>query len=188
MNLTAFGVLALRAAGAGAGDRAVRRAAAALERRQNADGGFNFAGRGTQRDRRHRRRACRRSPPSAARGARSVRRAAAFLGAAPEPRRRLPAPAAAALQRPVDGVRRPGPDRRRPRVPTASARAARARRSPTCARSRPPTEASATAARARRRRFGSPRRRWPRSHGGRCRCAALRHAALRTGGARAPIG
>ena len=79
MNLTAFGVLALRAAGARRDDRALRRAATALERRQNADGGFNFAGRGISG-----------IDDTAAviqalavvrgAGARSVRRAAAFLG------------------------------------------------------------------------------------------------------------
>jgi prenyltransferase beta subunit len=78
VNLTAFGVLALRSAGVRASDRALRRAAAALVRRQNPDGGFNFAGRGLSG-----------VDDSAAalqalasvrgRGARSVRRAAAFL-------------------------------------------------------------------------------------------------------------
>ncbi len=46
VNLTAFGVLALRAAGVARGDRAVQRAARHLERQQNTDGGFNFAARG----------------------------------------------------------------------------------------------------------------------------------------------
>ncbi len=46
MNLTSYGILALRAGGVSAGSAAVRRAARWLERRQNRDGGFNFAGRG----------------------------------------------------------------------------------------------------------------------------------------------
>jgi energy-coupling factor transport system substrate-specific component len=45
-NLTAFGVLALRAAGDRVRARPVRRAAHALVRRQNRDGGWNFARRG----------------------------------------------------------------------------------------------------------------------------------------------
>jgi hypothetical protein len=45
-NLTAFGVLALRAAGRGPHDQAVRRAARWLARQQNASGGFGFATRG----------------------------------------------------------------------------------------------------------------------------------------------
>ena len=46
VNTTAFAVLALRAAGRGTGDRAVRRATGWLARQANPDGGFNFAGRG----------------------------------------------------------------------------------------------------------------------------------------------
>jgi energy-coupling factor transport system substrate-specific component len=45
-NLTAFGVLALRAAGYGAGRPALAHAASWLARQQEADGGFGFAGRG----------------------------------------------------------------------------------------------------------------------------------------------
>jgi prenyltransferase beta subunit len=45
-NLTAFGVLALRAAGYGAKATPLRTAAAWLARQQNADGGFGFATRG----------------------------------------------------------------------------------------------------------------------------------------------
>jgi energy-coupling factor transport system substrate-specific component len=45
-NLTAFGILALRAAGYSSGDPAVRGAARWLARQQNADGGFGFATRG----------------------------------------------------------------------------------------------------------------------------------------------
>ena len=46
VNLTSYGILALRAGGVAARSSAVRRAASWLERRQNRDGGFNFAGRG----------------------------------------------------------------------------------------------------------------------------------------------
>jgi hypothetical protein len=46
VNTTAFAVLGLRAAGRGARDRAVRRAAAWIAGEANPDGGFNFAGRG----------------------------------------------------------------------------------------------------------------------------------------------
>jgi energy-coupling factor transport system substrate-specific component len=48
VNQTAFGILALRAAGRPAGDRGIRHALGWLARQQNADGGFNFAGRGSQ--------------------------------------------------------------------------------------------------------------------------------------------
>jgi len=46
VNTTAFAVLALRAAGRPTSDRAVRRGAAFIAGQANADGGFNFAGRG----------------------------------------------------------------------------------------------------------------------------------------------
>ena len=45
-NLTAFGVFALRAAGYGAGNPVLVRAARWLARQQEADGGFGFAQRG----------------------------------------------------------------------------------------------------------------------------------------------
>ncbi|MCA1690628.1 MAG: terpene cyclase/mutase family protein, partial [Actinobacteria bacterium] len=48
VNLTSFGILALRGSGRPAGDRGVRHALGWLARQQNADGGFNFAGRGSQ--------------------------------------------------------------------------------------------------------------------------------------------
>lgn len=48
VNTTAFGVLALRAAGRSRKNRAVRRATSWLARQANHDGGFNFAGRGGQ--------------------------------------------------------------------------------------------------------------------------------------------
>jgi prenyltransferase beta subunit len=47
VNLTSFGVLALRAAGHGPRSRRVRRASAWLARRQNRDSGFSVAGGGT---------------------------------------------------------------------------------------------------------------------------------------------
>ena len=46
VNLTSFGALALRAVGVPARARRVQRATSWLARRQNRDGGFNFAGRG----------------------------------------------------------------------------------------------------------------------------------------------
>jgi len=46
VNLTSFGALALRAVGVPARSRRVQRATSWLARRQNRDGGFNFAGRG----------------------------------------------------------------------------------------------------------------------------------------------
>jgi energy-coupling factor transport system substrate-specific component len=50
VNLTAFAIFALRAAGHSAGDPAVRAAGAWLARQQDADGGFNFDVRGTSSD------------------------------------------------------------------------------------------------------------------------------------------
>ena len=46
VNTTAFAILALRAAGSPAASRAVRAGAAFIAAQANADGGFNFAGRG----------------------------------------------------------------------------------------------------------------------------------------------
>jgi energy-coupling factor transport system substrate-specific component len=46
VNTTAFAVLGLRAASRSTRDRAVKRAAAWIARQANADGGFNFAGKG----------------------------------------------------------------------------------------------------------------------------------------------
>ncbi|HEX3875311.1 MAG TPA: prenyltransferase/squalene oxidase repeat-containing protein [Solirubrobacteraceae bacterium] len=46
VNQTAFGILALRAAGTPASSTAIRRARVWLTHQQNADGGFNFAGQG----------------------------------------------------------------------------------------------------------------------------------------------
>jgi Prenyltransferase and squalene oxidase repeat len=50
VNLTAFAIFALRAAGHSAGDPAVRAAGAWIARQQDADGGFNFASRGGSSD------------------------------------------------------------------------------------------------------------------------------------------
>ncbi len=47
INLTSYGLLALRAAGRGSTSSSVRRAAAWIAARQNRDGGFNFARRGS---------------------------------------------------------------------------------------------------------------------------------------------
>jgi energy-coupling factor transport system substrate-specific component len=46
VNLTAFGIFALRAAGRSRSDRTVRSAASFIARQQNGDGGFDFARRG----------------------------------------------------------------------------------------------------------------------------------------------
>jgi energy-coupling factor transport system substrate-specific component len=50
VNLTAFAILALRAAGHSPRLAAIREAAGWIERRQNADGGFGFGGRGSRSD------------------------------------------------------------------------------------------------------------------------------------------
>jgi prenyltransferase beta subunit len=50
VNLTAFAIFALRAAGHSAGDPAVRDAGAWIARQQDSDGGFNFAARGGSSD------------------------------------------------------------------------------------------------------------------------------------------
>ncbi len=46
VNMTSYGLLALRASGRGASSRSVQRAAAWIKRRQNRDGGFNYRRRG----------------------------------------------------------------------------------------------------------------------------------------------
>ena len=149
-------ILALRAARAG-GAPGRARGRAGSRARPNRDGGFNFAGRGgAERDRRHRRRACRRWSPPAGRRGRAVRRAVRFLVAPPEPRRRLrPAARAApsnaqstawAVQALVAAGRDPGRVRRGgSRTPLAYLRTLIAA-----------DGASATRARAARRRCGSP--------------------------------
>lgn len=50
VNLTAFAIFALRAAGHSPGFRAIRDAAGWIERQQNGDGGFGFGGRGSSSD------------------------------------------------------------------------------------------------------------------------------------------
>ena len=158
-NLTAFAILALRAAGA---RRAPRSARVARRASRTRDGGFSFArARRPQRHRRHRRRRSRRWSRRGRRAA--VDRARARLPArAREPRRRLPARAGRRLQRAVDGLGGAGAARRRRRRSRA--------RSPTCARATQPDGAVAYAARRRRRpRSGSPARRSPRSRARRCR-------------------
>ena len=125
VNTTAFAILALRAAGRSRDDRAVRAGARWIAGQANPDGGFNFAGRGGSsgiddtgaalqglvagRAPRHADGAPRRALPRPP----------------PEPRRRLPAAARRALQRPVDRVGGPGPRRRRaqPRPPAPQRRA-----------------------------------------------------------------
>ncbi len=79
VNLTAFGVLALRAAGTSHRDGALQRAARALERRQNTDGGYNFAGRGGPSGIDDTAAAVQALASVRGGGARVVRRAAAFL-------------------------------------------------------------------------------------------------------------
>ncbi len=79
VNTTAFGVLALRAAGRRTRDRAVRRATAWLARQANRDGGFNFAGRGGQSGIDDTAAAVEGLVAGGRRGTRPVRRAVAFL-------------------------------------------------------------------------------------------------------------
>ncbi len=86
VNLTAFGILALRAAGRPAGDRHVRHALGWLARQQNADGGFNFAGRGSTSGIDDTAAALQGLVAGGARrGGRAVARAAAFLAAEQNP-------------------------------------------------------------------------------------------------------
>jgi energy-coupling factor transport system substrate-specific component len=89
VNHTAFGILALRAAGRPARGRAIRRAGRWLARQANRDGGFNFAGRGG---------------PSGVddTGAALQGLAAAGRRRSKTVRRRLPAAAGRGVQRPVD--------------------------------------------------------------------------------------
>ena len=150
VNWTAFGVLALRAAGRSralaAGEARAELARPPAERRRRL---LVRDRRGAQRRRRHRRRAAgaggrRGDEPRAARGARC-----AYLR---ERRTRTAASgmlAGSALERPVDCLGGPGAGRGR-RDPARVRRARRAaRRCATCARSSRATAASATRARAR---------------------------------------
>ncbi|HWJ49681.1 MAG TPA: prenyltransferase/squalene oxidase repeat-containing protein [Solirubrobacteraceae bacterium] len=78
-NLTAFAVLALRAAGYAAHDPIVRRAVSWLGRQQEADGGFGFAKRGGGSDVDDTAAALQALVASGARGARSVARGVSFI-------------------------------------------------------------------------------------------------------------
>ena len=156
VNLTAFAIFALRAAGHSAGDpprSAARRGW--LARQQNADGGFGFGARGgAQRRRRHRRGAAGARRRGRARRARARARASRFLRRAQNPDGGYPAAARRRIQRPVDRLGGPGADRGRARRRGASRAQAAARRSATWRACSRPTAACATRAPARRRRCG----------------------------------
>jgi energy-coupling factor transport system substrate-specific component len=81
VNLTAFAVLALRAAGRPAGDRAVRGAVRWVARQQNRDGGFGFSRRGAPSGVDDTAGALQALVAGGRRATRTVRRAAAFLAA-----------------------------------------------------------------------------------------------------------
>ncbi len=86
VNLTAFGILALRAAGRPAGDLRVRHALGWLARQQNGDGGFNYAGRGSSSGIDDTAGALQGLVAGGARsGGRAAQRAAAFLAARQSP-------------------------------------------------------------------------------------------------------
>jgi energy-coupling factor transport system substrate-specific component len=79
VNLTAFGVLALRAAGDPASGRTVRRGAAWIARQQNRDGGFGFSRRGAPSGIDDTAAAVQALAAAGRRSSGAVRRAAAFL-------------------------------------------------------------------------------------------------------------
>jgi energy-coupling factor transport system substrate-specific component len=79
VNLTAFGVLALRAAGDPASGRTVRRGAAWIARQQNRDGGFGFSRRGAPSGIDDTAAALQALAAAGRRGSGAVRHAAAFL-------------------------------------------------------------------------------------------------------------
>ncbi len=81
VNQTAFAILALRAAGRPRGDRTVRAAAGWLASQHNADGGFNFAGRGGRSGIDDTAAALQGLVAAGKRRTQTVRRAAAFLAA-----------------------------------------------------------------------------------------------------------
>jgi energy-coupling factor transport system substrate-specific component len=81
VNQTAFAILALRAAGRPANDRTIRAAAGWLAGQHNADGGFNFAGRGGPSGIDDTAAAVQGLAAAGKRGTRTVARAAAFLAA-----------------------------------------------------------------------------------------------------------
>ncbi len=85
VNTTAFAVLALRAAGRSSHSKPVRRAVAWLSRQPNADGGFNFAGRGGQSGIDDTGAPLQALVAAGRRGTRTVRRAARFLTKAQNP-------------------------------------------------------------------------------------------------------
>jgi energy-coupling factor transport system substrate-specific component len=85
VNLTAFAVFALRAAGHSAADPAVRAAGAWIARQQDADGGFNFAERGGASDVDDTAAALQGLLDAGVRGGAGVARAVAFLAHAQNP-------------------------------------------------------------------------------------------------------
>jgi energy-coupling factor transport system substrate-specific component len=85
VNITAFGVFALRAAGRSAGDATVRAAGHWLARQQNADGGFSFATRGAPSDIDDTAAALQGMLDANAGSRSAARRAVAFLGAEQNP-------------------------------------------------------------------------------------------------------
>ena len=120
VNTTAFALLALRAAGRPATDPAVRRGAAFIAGQANADGGFNFAGKGGPSGADDTGAALQALAAAGRRRSKVVRRAADWL------ERTQNADGGYALQagteqRAVDGVGGAGPDRRRsqPGAPAA---------------------------------------------------------------------
>ena len=130
VNTTAFAILALKAAGSGGTARSVRW----LERQQNPDGGFNFAGKGGQSG------IDDTSAPLqalvAAGGPRkAIKRAARFLVRRQNPDGGFPLTPGGDVQRAVDRLGGPGPRRRGPlrrsgRSPTCAALTAPERRRP----------------------------------------------------------
>ena len=137
VNTTSFAIFALRATGRSRDDRVVRSAARWIAGQANGDGGFNFAGKGAASGIDDTGAALQALVAAGRRKTPTVRRAARFLARAPEPRRRLPAPARRRLQRPVDRVGDPGARRRRPQPgPPAAQRGEVAGRLPALARDR----------------------------------------------------
>ncbi len=129
MNLTSYGLLALRAAGVGRSSRSVRRAATWIAREQNRDGGFSFARRGGRSGVDDTAGAVQALAAAGRRGSRAVRAGAAFLARTQNPDGGYALQPPAALERAVDGVRDPGARRPPGAGRSASAGAARAPRS-----------------------------------------------------------
>ena len=148
---SSFGVLALRAAGRGKGDGAVRSAAKWIARRQNGDGGFNTYGKGggSELDATA---AAVQALVAAGRRGKPLKRAVAFMRGrqnrdggfplSPGATSNAQSTAFVAQALTAAGVNR------------TRCAAAGAGRSATCARSRPPTAPCATRAARRRRRCG----------------------------------